>query len=112
VSDSALKIIGSDKTFTVETVRGESMWVGKCLFCNAKLAVPLSGRLPSGVTVEHILSRHHGGMDTVDNLALACSRCNNAKGIHHDHKRQLDARGREVVEALLAKRHSRMRAVP
>jgi hypothetical protein len=30
--------------------------------------------------VEHILPKQHGGTDTVDNLALACHRCNLHKG--------------------------------
>jgi len=30
--------------------------------------------------VEHILPRQHGGNDDLDNLALACGRCNRHKG--------------------------------
>lgn len=30
--------------------------------------------------VEHIVARQHGGRDDVDNLALACHRCNLRKG--------------------------------
>jgi hypothetical protein len=30
--------------------------------------------------VDHIISRKHGGRTTFENLALACSICNNAKG--------------------------------
>jgi hypothetical protein len=30
--------------------------------------------------IEHIVSKQHGGRDTVDNLALACHRCNLKKG--------------------------------
>jgi hypothetical protein len=30
--------------------------------------------------VEHILARQHGGQDTLENLALACHRCNVRKG--------------------------------
>jgi hypothetical protein len=30
--------------------------------------------------VEHILAKSHGGSDDVDNLALACHRCNLHKG--------------------------------
>jgi hypothetical protein len=30
--------------------------------------------------IEHIVARQHGGMDTPDNLALACDRCNFNKG--------------------------------
>ena len=30
--------------------------------------------------LEHVLSRQHGGGDELENLALACRPCNNAKG--------------------------------
>lgn len=30
--------------------------------------------------IEHIVSKQHGGTDDLDNLALACSRCNLLKG--------------------------------
>ena len=30
--------------------------------------------------MEHIISEKHGGTTTLDNLALACPRCNRAKG--------------------------------
>jgi hypothetical protein len=30
--------------------------------------------------IEHILARQHGGTDDLDNLALACHRCNLCKG--------------------------------
>jgi hypothetical protein len=30
--------------------------------------------------VDHIVARQHGGVDTADNLALACHRCNRHKG--------------------------------
>lgn len=30
--------------------------------------------------VEHIVARQHGGLDNIENLALACQRCNLRKG--------------------------------
>jgi hypothetical protein len=30
--------------------------------------------------IEHVIARQHGGSDSVDNLALACHRCNLHKG--------------------------------
>lgn len=30
--------------------------------------------------IEHIIARQHGGEDSLDNLALACGRCNRYKG--------------------------------
>ena len=33
-------------------------------------------------TIEHLIPRSIGGYDELDNLALACSRCNE-RGLHH-----------------------------
>lgn len=43
-------------------------------------------RLPASVLplttfhIEHIVARQHGGLDSAENLALACDRCNAFKG--------------------------------
>jgi 5-methylcytosine-specific restriction endonuclease McrA len=84
------------------------MWVGKCIHCNAELVVGLDGRT-FGATLEHILPRHHGGTDDIENLALACERCNVQKGYRLDARRSDDPRLTAVVEALLARRRERMR---
>jgi 5-methylcytosine-specific restriction endonuclease McrA len=47
-------------------------WQRRCAYC-AKENVPLQ--------VEHIVPRAKGGSDRVSNLALACEKCNTAKGI-------------------------------
>ncbi len=36
--------------------------------------------LLAGCEVDHIISRKHGGITDVSNLALSCARCNRAKG--------------------------------
>ena len=36
--------------------------------------------LLAGCEVDHIISRKHGGLADVSNLALSCARCNRAKG--------------------------------
>jgi 5-methylcytosine-specific restriction endonuclease McrA len=46
-------------------------WRRSCAYCGAQ-EVPLQ--------VEHILARSKGGTDRLDNLALACKSCNQAKG--------------------------------
>lgn len=61
------------------------------------------------VTIEHILPRHHGGGDEVENLALACKPCNNEKGMRHDARRADDARTREVIARLQERRRERWR---
>ena len=36
--------------------------------------------LLAGCEVDHIISRKHGGLTDLSNLALSCARCNRAKG--------------------------------
>jgi len=38
------------------------------------------GKISSPLTLDHIIPRSRGGMDTWDNLVTACVRCNNRKG--------------------------------
>lgn len=104
-----LAIVRTDATFRRQIVRGEDLWVGKCLHCGARLAVTLAGEALSGVTVEHIVPRHHGGGDELENLALACGRCNHGKGIRHDSQRHPSARAQAVIAALLERRRARWR---
>lgn len=104
-----LSIVGTDSTFEKATARGETVWAGKCLHCNAHLTIAADGDPISRVTVEHILPRNHGGTDESLNLGLACSRCNNQKGIRHDHKRANDPKLVALVAALSAKRKERWR---
>jgi 5-methylcytosine-specific restriction endonuclease McrA len=103
-----LGIVATDVTFRRQIVRGLACFVGKCIHCNAKLVVALDGSTDGGVTIEHIVPRHHGGTDDPSNLALACARCNATKGVRLDARRADDPRAREVNAALLAKRAARM----
>ena len=36
--------------------------------------------LLAGCEVDHVISRKHGGVTALSNLALSCARCNRAKG--------------------------------
>ncbi len=50
---------------------------GRCEYC----------RLPERVCffsfeIDHVIPRRHGGATTLENLALACYYCNNAKGVN------------------------------
>ena len=51
-------------------------------------------------SIEHIVPRTHGGDDSPENLALACARCNQEKGIHHDSKSLTDPRRLELQSRL------------
>ena len=48
---------------------------GRCEYCRI-----LEKLLLAGCEVDHIVSRKHGGITELSNLALSCARCNRAKG--------------------------------
>lgn len=102
--DKILEIVETDQTFEKD-VAG---WFGRCLHCNTTICVGLTGQ--SSATIEHIVPTCAGGSSSdLLNLALACSRCNNEKGIRHDPVYPSDPRAVEVVNSLLAKRKKRWR---
>jgi hypothetical protein len=47
----------------------------RCEYC-----LVLESLLLAGCEVDHIVSRKHGGITELSNLALSCARCNRAKG--------------------------------
>lgn len=104
-----LAIVATDSTFERAEQRGQAVWIGKCLHCNAKLVVDESGEPISRATIEHILPRTHGGTDALANLALACARCNGEKGVRHDTRHRDDPRAKEIRERLLERRRARWR---
>ncbi|AGC47968.1 HNH endonuclease domain-containing protein [Myxococcus stipitatus DSM 14675] len=104
-----LAIIATDTTFERTEHRGREAWLGKCLHCNAHLVVGTDGEPISRATIEHILPRTAGGTDALENLGLACARCNQGKGSRHDRNYPRDARARELVERLQARRAERWR---
>ena len=104
-----LAIVATDNTFERATHRGEDVWAGKCLHCNRHLLVHATGEPIGRATIEHIIPRHHGGTDEVENLALACARCNSEKGIRHDVRKASDPKLREIIERLQERRRRRWR---
>ena len=99
----------TDRSFRRAQVGGTPALVGKCIHCGRKLAVGLEGQPLSDATVEHILPRTHGGSDDLENLAIACGRCNAQKGYRHDCQRIDDPKLRRVIETLRARRAKRLR---
>jgi 5-methylcytosine-specific restriction endonuclease McrA len=102
----------SDKTFEeIDTPEGRRLR-GKCIHCRSALVLGLDGEPQSHITLEHILPRSHGGTNDLENLALACKRCNSQKGVYKDtlpkHSPELAA----LVEALKAERMKRWRDLP
>lgn len=111
-----LAIVATDSTFVHARRPGQGAsegrgndetFVGKCLHCGATLVVGIDGEPRSMATIEHILPRAHGGTDALENLGLACARCNSEKGVRHDSKRTFGGRLAEVVAALADKRLAR-----
>lgn len=102
-----LAIVATDRTFERVPARDGEVWVGKCLHCNAHLTVALDGTPISRATIEHIVPRARGGGEALENLALACARCNHEKGVRHDHRG--GPRALEIEQRLLAKRGQRWR---
>jgi hypothetical protein len=49
---------------------------GRCEYCH----LPMSALTPAEFHIEHVTARQHQGSDDLDNLALACERCNLNKG--------------------------------
>lgn len=84
------------------------IWIGKCIHCNRKLGVSDNGK--TDATIEHVNPLCAGG-DPTDpkNLALACSGCNNEKGVRHDKHAGKGGRADEVITALQGKRLARWR---
>lgn len=106
-----LGVVATDATFALTDVRGEQLWVGKCIHCQSALTVGRGGET-FGATVEHIVARAHGGTDALENLALACARCNHGKGIRIDRLRRSDPRVLELQAKLTARRQERWREPP
>lgn len=86
----------TDRTFARTTLDGRTVWVGKCIHCNTRLVVADDGRSLGEATLEHVWPETQGGTNDVQNLAVACGRCNREKGKRHDH------RGGEKLEAVVA----------
>lgn len=98
----------------------DGTWRTRCLHCRSALYISDEGVTGNGATLEHIIPRSWfekrasadligdlTGPNDVRNLALACPRCNQGKGLAHDKAGPSDARAREVVMALFDKRQAR-----
>jgi 5-methylcytosine-specific restriction endonuclease McrA len=104
-----LAIIATDSSFERVAWRGSQAWQGACIHCRRALLVALDGEPIGAATIEHILPRCHGGSDDLDNLALACARCNQQKGYRLDDRRADDPVLTRVVATLRERRRTRWR---
>lgn len=69
----------------------------------------MDGTPLNAATLEHIVPKNHGGTDALENLAIACARCNAEKGLRHDHKHWNDPKLRALIERLQTRRRERLR---
>jgi hypothetical protein len=99
----------TDRTFDRAELKGVEVLAGKCIHCNCMVVVDLDGGRLLRATVEHIVPRTHGGSDTLENLAIACGRCNGAKGIRHDPSPWGDPKLMAMIERLQERKRKRMR---
>ena len=96
----------TDSTFERMTLDDRPVWVGKCIHCNSKLVIADDGRPLGEASLEHVWPQTRGGTNDVDNLAIACARCNREKSPHDSGKGDgLDA----MVAMLRARRAERWR---
>jgi 5-methylcytosine-specific restriction endonuclease McrA len=92
-------IAKTDATFSKHGQGSDAVWQGKCIHCRRWLTISAAGEPISRATIEHILPRSHGGTNSLENLAIACARCNHDKGKRHD----VRAKGDQGLMALVAK---------
>jgi 5-methylcytosine-specific restriction endonuclease McrA len=110
---AVLSVVKTDNTFKINhtgdgCLNQSIFWLGKCIHCNCKLYVTEQGNTEA--TLEHIDPLCNGGESTDPrNLALACEKCNNEKGVRHDRHVGKGGRADEVVAALRARRSMRWR---
>lgn len=96
----------------------------RCLHCRARLRLAEDGEPIGPATLEHVipsswfgrrsaaaLTAQVDGPEDPRNLAIACRRCNHAKGARHDPHPAEDA-SREYVRALLERRLARWQPAP
>ncbi|HET8933674.1 MAG TPA: HNH endonuclease [Polyangiales bacterium] len=100
----------SDQTFERATIRGREYWVGRCIHCQSKVTVPLASDEPASGTLEHIIAKHHDGTNALENLSVACARCNRGKGKRLDKRRRDDPTLTRVIAALQEHRRARQRS--
>ena len=99
----------SDRTFELKEHNGNQVLEGKCIHCGRKLALYLDGTPLGDASVEHIVPKNHGGTDDLENLAVACARCNAEKGLRHDHKPSRDPKLQEIIARLQRRRRARLK---
>ncbi|MEZ4436189.1 MAG: HNH endonuclease [bacterium] len=102
----------TDATWHRVEHHGRRVLTGKCIHCNRKLTLAPDGAPGPGATLEHIVPRTHGGTNDLDNLAIACGRCNGQKGVRLDVRALDDPTLQAVITTLQTRRAERRRPRP
>jgi 5-methylcytosine-specific restriction endonuclease McrA len=101
-------MVATDATFERVSWRGREAWQWSCIHCRRRLLIDEGGEPLGAATVEHIVQRNGGG-DELDNLALACARCNHQKRYRLDDRRADDPVLVRVIQTLRERRRVRWR---
>lgn len=99
----------TDRTFERGRLGDRAVLTGKCIHCGKRHSIGLDGDPLTHATVEHIVPRAHGGSNAVENLAIACARCNQGKGSRLDWRGWEDPTLQRVTQTLQARRRERWR---
>jgi 5-methylcytosine-specific restriction endonuclease McrA len=99
----------TDSTFDRAQLGERTVLEGKCIHCSRRLCLELDGSPVTHATLEHIVPRTQGGTDELDNLAIACQRCNAGKGHRLDWRGESDPTLKRVIATLRERRQARMR---
>lgn len=93
-----------------DTSRRQTKVWRRAQFCCEYCGLPQSASIRILFHIEHIIPRKHGGVDSLNNLALACSHCNLHKG---SDLTAIDPKSRRVIRIFdprkdIWKRHFRI----
>lgn len=102
----------TDSTYERGELGGREVLTGTCIHCGARHSVSLTGVALTQATLEHIVPRTHGGTDAIENLAIACARCNIGKGQRLDLRPWSDPTLQRVIATLQERKLARARTPP
>lgn len=69
-----------------------------CHYCKVVMVKAKENWVDNGMSVDHVIPKSQGGSDDMDNLVLACRKCNRAKYTKHYQEYRL---GKEMDVTLL-----------
>lgn len=73
-----------------------------CHYCGRPLQDSVGGYNDDGISLDHITPQIHGGSNSIENLVLACRRCNLEKRTKHYQEYRLAIETDAVILLLMA----------